>query len=429
MTELGRQGVDHPAWTDLARSSILVLDDDVDVRQVIARCLERESYTVVTAADLSEARAALEQHDVVIVLADVTLRNGESGLHLLAELRAQQSNIDVIVMTAHSDVSSAVGALKNGAYDYLCKPFAVEVLLAAIKRAVDRSRLAERTLLLDHLESRRLADQENLEQFLVSMASVIDAKSRFTAQHSRRVSALGRILAEALGMSAERCELVALGGRLHDIGKIGTPDAILDKPGPLTAAEFAIIKEHPDLGDQLVEPIRAIASLRPMIRSHHERLDGRGYPDGLVGDEIPVEALVIKTADIWEAITSRRPYREPMRVEQAVQCMRAEKGVSIPPDIVETFLKAIQGSPVALPVVTAEPFEVPPPRRTAAPAPATPARHEIEPSTPRARADDATDEQPPSEVSDPASPPRRRSAYDGAPRFGQEGEEGALAAG
>lgn len=338
------------AWTDLARSAILVLDDDDDVRAVITRCLERLGYAVVAASSLAEARTALASHDVIIVLADVTLRDGESGLTLLEELTEQGSSIDVIVMTANSDVSSAVGALKNGAYDYLCKPFPVEVLSAAIKRAVDRNRLAERNLLMDHLESRRLADAENLEQFLVSMASVIDAKSRFTAQHSRRVSALARILAEALGFDSQRCELVALGGRLHDLGKVGTPDAILDKPGSLTAAEFAIIREHPALGDDLVAPIRAIAELRPMIRWHHERLDGKGYPDGLSGDQIPIEALVIKTADIWEAITSRRPYREPMSMEAAVRCLRAEAGHSLPGEMVETFLKAIQGAPAALPL-------------------------------------------------------------------------------
>jgi putative two-component system response regulator len=339
-------------WTDLTRSAILVLDDDEDVRTIIARCLRVEGYTVVEASGLAEAREQLAANDVIIVLADLTLRHGESGLTLLAELQEQQSEIDVIVMTANSDVSSAVGALKNGAYDYLCKPFAVEVLSAAIKRAVDRNRLAERTLLMDHLEARRQADQDNLEQFLISMASTIDAKSRYTAQHSRRVSSLARLLGEAMGYDQTHCSLLALGGRLHDIGKIGTPDAILDKPGPLTAAEFAVIREHPALGDELVEPIKAIHDLRPMIRWHHERIDGKGYPDGLKGSAIPQDAFLIKTADIWEAITSRRPYRAPMTVEAAVKAMRDEKDVSIPGDIVETFLQAIQGSPVALPAPT-----------------------------------------------------------------------------
>ncbi|RKY20361.1 MAG: two-component system response regulator [Planctomycetota bacterium] len=353
------------AWTDLARSGILVLDDDVDVRTVVSRCLCNSGYTVHQAGGLDEAREQLAQQDIIIVLADLTLRHGESGLELLAELQDQRADIDVIVMTANSDVSSAVSALKAGAYDYLCKPFAVEVLLAAVERAVDRNRLAERTQLLDHLDTRRQADEDNLEQFLVSLASAIDAKSRYTAQHSKRVSALARILGEAMGLSATRCDLLALGGRLHDIGKIGTPDAILDKPGSLTPAEFDIIREHPAVGDQLVQPIRAIAELRPMIRWHHERLDGNGYPDGLSGDEIPLEALLIKTADIWEAITSRRPYRDPMSVDAAVRAMRAERDVSIPAEIVETFLKAIQGSPFALPASVegrpSQATETPPP--------------------------------------------------------------------
>src|SRR5262249_22676275 len=151
----------------------------------------------------------------------------------------------------------------------------------------------------------------------------------------------------------QRVEQIALGGRLHDIGKIGTPDAILDKPGALTLDEYRVMKLHPAQGDELVAPIRAMAALRPMIRWHHESLDGRGYPDGLAGKDVPVEAWVVKVADYWEAITSQRPYRAPMPLEQAVKTLRAEAGVRIPRDIVETFLAAIADAPVALPVLSA----------------------------------------------------------------------------
>lgn len=342
------------AWSDLGPSAILVLDDDADVRSVIRLCLEADGYAVVTAGTLAEARELLASRDILLVLSDVTLRDGESGLDLLAELaqrrplQAHLPRVDVIVMTAHSDVHSAIHALKHGAYDYLHKPFEREVLSAAIKRAVDSRRLAARMALHEQLESRRHADQEHLEQFLQSMANVIDAKSRFTAQHSRRVSALARLLGEALGFDGPRCDLLALGGRLHDLGKIGTPDAILDKPTSLSAEEFQVIREHPKLGDQLLSSIRSLERLRPMVRWHHERLDGRGYPDGLRGDAIPEDALVIKTADIWEAVTSHRPYRAPMSMDLAVRCLRSEIGPSLPREMVETFLAALQDSPLAL---------------------------------------------------------------------------------
>lgn len=349
---------DPSEWTSLHRSAILIVDDDPGVRDVVARCLQREDYRVLLAAGLSEARAQLASEDVIIILVDITLAHGESGLELLEEVRRTQPDVDVIMMTAHSDVTSAVDALQKGAYDYLCKPFPFQVLTAAVKRAVDRNRFAERVQMLDQLDAQAAASEEHLQQFLMSLASVIDAKSRFTAQHSRRVSGLSRLLAEALGMSSDHCDLIALGGRLHDIGKIGTPDAILDKPGALTTDEFDVIKEHPALGDELIAPITDLAVLRPMIRWHHESLDGRGYPDGLPGHKVPQEAWVVKTADYWEAITSQRPYREPMPLGKAVRVLRGESGSRIPSHIVETFIEAIQGHPLA--VAPSAPTERPP---------------------------------------------------------------------
>lgn len=336
-------------WRDLERSAILIVDDDPGVRDTISRCLERDDYHVLRAASLDEARRQLRDHDVLIVLADVNLGPGENGLDLLAD----SGDVDVIIMTANSDVGSAVEAIKGGAYDYLCKPFRFEVLRKAVARCVEHNRLSQKAILLDQLEAHRMADEENVQQFLVSMATVIDAKSRYTARHSTRVSGLSRLLAEAMGLSEERCELIALGGRLHDIGKIGTPDAILDKPGALTPEEYEIIKEHPATGDDLIAPIRNLAALRPIIRWHHEALDGTGYPDGLPGDKVPLEAWIVKTADYWEAITARRPYREPMPLEKAVRILREEAGVKIPADVVEAFLTAIQGAPIALPPVAA----------------------------------------------------------------------------
>jgi len=335
-------------WMSLHRSAILIVDDDPGVRDVVARCLQREHYRVLVAGGIVEARKQLAHDDVIIALVDITLANGESGLDLLNELHQSRPDVDVIMMTANSDVTSAVDALQKGAYDYLCKPFPFQVLAAAVKRAVDRNRFAERAQMLDQIDAQRAASEEHLQQFLMSLASVIDAKSRFTSQHSRRVSGLSRLLAEALGMSSDHCDLIALGGRLHDIGKIGTPDAILDKPGALTADEYGIIKEHPALGDELIAPIKDLAVLRPMIRWHHESLDGKGYPDGLPGHQVPNEAWVVKTADYWEAITSQRPYREPMALGKAVRVLRGESGSRIPAHIVETFIEAIQGHPLAV---------------------------------------------------------------------------------
>jgi putative two-component system response regulator len=340
-------------WVNLERSAVLVVDDDPGVRGAVTRFIQREGYPVLAAGTLAEARELLATREILVVLADITMPGGDSGLDLLAEIKGQQPDLDVLIMTGNSDVASAVEALKRGAYDYLRKPFPFEALRAALQRAVERRHFLQKAAMLEQLEERRLADRENLQQFLVSMATIIDAKSRFTARHSVRVSDLSRLLAEAMGFDRQRVETVALGGRLHDIGKIGTPDAILDKPAALTANEFAVIKLHPLQGDELIAPIRSMADVRPMIRWHHESLDGNGYPDALRAADVPVEAWIVKVADYWEAITSQRPYRDPMPLEQAVRTLRAEAGVRMPAEIVETFLDAIAGAPVALPVSTA----------------------------------------------------------------------------
>jgi len=335
-------------WRDLERSAVLVVDDDDGVRKAITRFLEHEGHAVLGAATLAEARQHLATRDVHVVLCDVTLV-GESGLDLLPEIRQTHPDLDVLIMTGNADVQSAVEALKRGAYDYLRKPFAWDTLRLALQRAIERRRFVQKRQLLQQLEERRLADEENLRQFLVSLATMIDAKSAYTARHSERVSSLSRLLAEQLSLSPERVELVALGGRLHDIGKIGTPDDILHKQGPLTREEYGVMKFHPVQGDELIAPIRSLQPLRPMIRWHHESLDGQGYPDGLAGADVPLEAWIVKVADYWEAITSRRPYRAPMPLELAVRTLRGEGGVKIPAEVVETFLEAIVDAPIALP--------------------------------------------------------------------------------
>ncbi len=340
-------------WTKLQRSAVLVVDDDYGVRNTVSRFLQREGYEVLAAENLTEARDHLHNHDILVVLADITLKGGENGLEFLHEVRAARPNLDVMMMTAHSDLDYAVEALKQGAYDYLTKPFPFELLKAAVNRAVERRRYVEREAMLDLLEERRATDEENVEQFMVSLASITDAKSHFTARHSARVADLSRLLAEAMGLDDDTIARVTLGGRLHDIGKIGVSEMIIEKAGPLTRDEFEIMKRHPSIGDDLLAPIRTMQELRPMVRWHHESLDGTGYPDGLKGDLIPVEAMIVKVADIWEAITSRRPYREPMSLEVAAKTLAAEAGRRVPADMVDAFLQAIEGAPIALPIVAA----------------------------------------------------------------------------
>jgi len=182
-------------------------------------------------------------------------------------------------------------------------------------------------------------------EFMVSLAAMIDAKSPYTRAHSERVGLYSRHFGEKLGISVRELKIVTTGGRLHDIGKLGTPDSIINKAGRLDEREWEIVKQHPICGAELLEPIAMLRPCVPIVRSHHENFDGTGYPDKLAGDQIPLSVQIVKIADYYDAITSDRPYRKPMTVREACDTLMSECGRAFPKELVESFVEMLPRAP------------------------------------------------------------------------------------
>jgi putative two-component system response regulator len=293
------------------RPRILIVDDLDENRQLLAELLEPEGHEVEEARDGQEAveRAFADPPDLVIM--DITMPR-LSGLDACRLLKSDPRTrlVPVVLVTAHSSRSDRLQGIAAGCDDFLTKPVDGEQLLARVRTA---------------LELKSLFDQlEEAENVLVSLANALEAKDSYTRGHSERVAQLARSLAAGAGLDAESVRNVRRAGLIHDIGKIGIPLDYLQKAGPLTDAEFAAVKRHPLIGHEICRPLRTLAPLLPLIRSHHERLDGSGYPDGLRGDEIPLATRCLTVVDVFDALTSVRSYRAPLEPREALATLERE---------------------------------------------------------------------------------------------------------
>lgn len=324
---------------------LLLVDDEPGIRDSISIFLKRQGLDVHEAADGEQALNLLKHHHFPLVLSDISLPGRLNGLDILAYVKEHHPDCEVMMMTGHLDIDYAITALKQGALDYFKKPFLFEEIQMAVQRAIERRKLLAKASELQRLRHRQGTMGELHTQFMLSLAQVIDAKSPYTRTHSDRVSVYAGDLARELGLARAEIKRTIIGGKLHDIGKIGTPESILNKPGRLTPEERAIIEQHPLCGAELLQPICFMEPYLPIIRSHHENWDGTGYPDGLAGDDIPLTVQVVKIADYYDAITSTRPYREPMSLRQAIDTLEAEKGRGFHPDLVDHFLGLLERSP------------------------------------------------------------------------------------
>ncbi|MSR46119.1 MAG: response regulator [Planctomycetes bacterium] len=333
----------HP----IGAGTILITDDEPGIRASLCLFLGRLGYTVIEAADADTAVELLGRQRFDLVLSDIALPGTRTGLDLLAQVKQQQPDVDVILMTGHMDVDFAINAIKRGATDYFKKPFLFDELKHAVQRCIERRRLLEKARDLERLQSRHDALKGVQREFMVSLAAMIDAKSPYTRAHSERVSAYARHFGTVLGISDRELKIVTTGGRLHDIGKLGTPDSVINKPGRLDAAEWEIVKQHPICGAQLLEPIAMMRPYVPIVRSHHENFDGSGYPDRLKGDQIPLTVQIVKIADYYDAITSDRPYREPMTLREACDTLTSEIGKGFSDPLVTAFVAMLQSAPWA----------------------------------------------------------------------------------
>jgi putative two-component system response regulator len=328
---------------------ILIVDDESIIRDVLRELLG--GIFCLGEVDSGEAAIPyLSMNPPDVILADKNLP-GMSGLDLLKRSKEDIPETEVIIITGYASLESAIEALRMGAYDYLLKPFDdINIITEKVRRAADKKELTvERRQYLEQLtaanQELRLA-QEELEksyfQTLASMITALEARDAYTRGHSDRVAEFAAAIGWELEFSAERISRLTDGARLHDLGKIGIREDILNKKGALTPEEYEHIKTHSSIGSEILGKVDSYAHLIPMVRHHHERIDGRGYPDGLPGDKIPLEAKIISVADSFDAMISKRPYREPRTEEEAIQILRNVAGTQLDPRIVGAFLATQQ---------------------------------------------------------------------------------------
>jgi putative nucleotidyltransferase with HDIG domain len=330
---------------------ILVVDDEETIREIVSSMLSSARFQTRQASSGIEALALLDSgEEFDLVLSDLMMAEMD-GTALLERIKERFPSLPVVMVTAVHDISVALQALRNGAYDYILKPFEREQLLATVRRALETRRLkrendAYRTnleaLVADRTRQWReaLADLErSYDITLEALGDALDAKDAETEGHSKRVTAFTIAIAKKMGLPKEQISVIARGAFLHDIGKMAIPDEILFKPGKLTVDEMALMKEHAYTGYKIVSKIPFLAEAAEIVYSHQEWYDGTGYPRGLRGNEIPLGARIFLIADTLDAMTSARPYRAAQSFEAAREEIKRYSGRQFDPEIVRLFLE------------------------------------------------------------------------------------------
>jgi putative two-component system response regulator len=351
------------------KATILVVDDEPGIREVLCRKLSSAGFQCLTAPDGLTALKLLKSNPADLVLLDVTMP-GKSGAAVLKDIKAKYPDTAVIMVTAVADVQTVISLMKAGAYDYVIKPVELNVLLFSIGRALEKRKLKlENREYQLHLE-RKVAEQTGKmrQAFLnavTSLATALDAKDRYTHGHSKRMTETAVAIAREAGMVPDDIEKIELAGLLHDIGKIGLSEEILNKPGKLTSEEFQLVKLHPEIGERILKPLIEDKEILEMIRHHHEFYDGSGYPDGLSGcppalgagehttargraKRLSPGAMTLAVADAFDAMTSDRPYRTAMTIEAACAELERGKGKQFCPDTVDAFIRLLSKSAKAI---------------------------------------------------------------------------------
>lgn len=316
-------------------SKILIVDDEANIREPLSDALKEEGYQVNTAEDGQRAVEQVRRFNFDMAIVDIRIPH-IGGLEVLHYIKKSKPETMTIMMTGYASLETAVEALREGAYDYLIKPFNMEKLFSVLKRGLREQKLTR--------ENARLNDElkQTYIGVMTSLATAIDAKNRRTQHHSQQVTKYTRIISEELKLPQEEREIIGRAASLHDIGKIGIPDPILTKPGTLTDEEWAQIELHPTRGAEILSPLEFLSEVIPLIRHHHERYKGSGYPDGLRGEKISLGARIISVADAFEAMVSERPYRRSLSQEEALLQIEAGLGDQFDPQIGELFITTVK---------------------------------------------------------------------------------------
>lgn len=323
---------------------ILIVDDEPYICEILSRWLVDEGYVCDQAEDAQGALCTLAAGDFELMISDIRMP-GRSGLELLDETRREHPELAVIMLTAVDDRQTAIRTLEAGAYGYVIKPFDRNELVISVVNALERRRLT--ILSADHQhqleeEVRQRTEQLRLreEEIALRLVSAAEHRDAETGAHIRRIGQYSEILAAARGWSPRDAEDMRLAAPMHDVGKIGIPDHILLKPGPLTSEEFSVIESHTTMGGAILNdshvPLLQLAC--EIALTHHERWDGAGYPRGLASHQIPEAGRIVAVADVYDALVHSRIYRPALPEEQALHLMSGARGRHFDPDVFDTFL-------------------------------------------------------------------------------------------
>lgn len=330
--------------------SILIVDDESDIRELLKDFLEEEGFRCHTAANAFEALDVFQRlGDVALLMSDIRMP-GKSGLDLLSEIKTLDEDVVVIMISAVKDIESAITAMSNGAYDYVSKPFKLNEVAMIAHKALEKRRLVLENKAYQKELEKKVAErtrelQDALERLdntytftLRALVTALDTRDEETQGHSMRVVHYTLKIAQLMGLTEPNySKVLEYGALLHDIGKIGIPDAILRKPGKLTAEEWVVMKQHPQIGYEILHRIEFLEEAARMVLHHHENFDGGGYPKGLKGSDIPIGSRVFAVADTLDAMTSDRPYRKALSLDTVSSELIKFAGKQFDPQVVEAF--------------------------------------------------------------------------------------------
>ncbi len=355
---------------------LLFVDDEVNIAKALARLFREEPIRVFTAASGSEALELLEREPIQVIVSDHRMP-GISGIELLAQVRERWPEVVRMMLTGYTNVDIALDAINRGeVYRLIAKPWNDEELRVTVRQALDTVRMRREIERLNEVTREQNAALQEMNGALQGMnrtleekvrertkevqekhrelrlayvstvralAEAIDAKDPYTRGHSERVGVYSSRIARELDCPNLFVERIYLAGLLHDVGKIGIPDAIITKPGRLTRIEYELIQKHPEIGARILEPVSFLADLVPCVRHHHEWYDGsdRGYPDRLKGEQIPFPSRIILVADTVEAMTSDRPYRKALPLDVVIREIEEFRGTQFDPIAADAFLTLI----------------------------------------------------------------------------------------
>jgi len=322
---------------------ILIVDDEEIIRALLKRRLSSDGYHCQEAGSAEEALEKLRGDTVELAILDIKMP-GKTGVELLPEIKANYPDIAIIMATAVTNTSIAIQCMKQGAYDYVIKPFDMDEIILSVERALETRRLELEIRNYQQYLEQRVEEQTSrvrasFLKAITSLAYALEAKDHYTSGHSQRVSHISVVIARELDLPQDDVERIRLAGLVHDIGKMGVKELVLNKPGCLSEEEFQHVKYHPAMGEHILTPIVDDEEILMIVRYHHERYDGQGYPDGLSGEQIPLGARIMAVADSYDAMISERPYRSAMSSKKAYSEIARGRGTQYSPEVVDAFMR------------------------------------------------------------------------------------------